>query len=365
MRFRKNILVLGSCAVLTAILAFSGCGSDRRGGHPGGPMGGFAMNVVAVPVKIQKIEEKISLVGNLQADESIEIKNQIAGVIEEIGFAEGQAVEQGQMLFVIDAGKLKASLAQAQANLSLAQTTFERLSTLIKANAISQQEFDQATADLEARKAQIDLINAQLKETQITASFAGITGDRKVSIGQFVNQGTLLTTLIKQDPMKAELHIPERFLGQLKEGQNIEVTVAAYPNETFKGQVYFIDPQVNELTRTALIKAKLPNLDGRLLRGMFANLNLIVSIRQQALVVPETALIMKSEDVFVFVVDAENKAQMREVKVGVRLVGQVEIVEGLIAGENVIVEGHQKIGPGSLVKIKTDKNDEPSKEPKF
>ena len=364
MRFKNNFFVLGYYAVLMVTFVVSGCGSDKKGGHPGGAMGGFAMNVVAVPVQTQKIEEKISLVGNLQADESIEIKNQIAGVIEEIGFSEGQTVKQGQMLFVIDAGKLKASLAQAQASLGLAQTTFARLSTLIRANAISQQEFDQATSDLEARKAQIDLINAQLKETQITASFAGITGDRKVSIGQFVSQGTLLTTLIKQDPMKAEFRIPERFLGQLKDGQGIEVTVAAYPDDIFKGEVYFIDSQVDELTRTALIKAKLPNADGRLVRGMFANLNLIVSIRQQALVVPETALIMKSEDVFVFVVDGENKAQMKKVKVGVRMVGQAEILEGLTAGENVIVEGYQKIGPGSLVKIKTNENDAPPKEQK-
>ncbi len=350
MRFKNCIFILAGCVFMTTAL---GCGAKKGAGA----MGGFATSVVAEPVKAQKIEEKISLVGNLQADESIEIKNQIAGVIEQIGFAEGQVVKQGQVLFVIDAGKLKASLAQAQANLGLAQTTFDRLSTLIKAGAISQQEFDQASSDLEARKAQVDLMKAQLKETQITASFDGVTGDRKVSIGQFVNQGTLLTTLIKQDPMKAEFHIPERFLGQLKEAQSIEVTVAAYPDEIFKGEVYFIDPQVDELNRTALVKAKIPNPDGKLVRGMFANLNLIVSIRQQALVVPETALIMKNDDVFVFAVDRENKAQMKKVKVGLRMVGKAEILEGLTAAENVIVEGYQKIGPGSLVKMTEEKSE--------
>ncbi len=352
MRFKNFYLLFVVCI---ATLSCFGCGSPKGG--PGAGKGGFPASVVAQAVKVEKIEEKISLVGNLQADESIEIKNQIAGVIAEIGFLEGELVKEGQVLFVIDADKLKASLAQAEANLGLAQTTFTRLSTLIKANAISQQEFDQASSDLEARKAQIDLIKAQLKETQITASFDGVTGDRKVSIGQFVNQGTLLTTLIKQDPMKAEFNIPERFLGQLKDGQSIEVTVAAYPDEIFKGQVYFIDPQVDELNRTALVKAKIPNPDARLVRGMFANLNLIVSIRQQALVIPESALIMKSEDVFVFAVDADNKAQMKKVKVGLRMVGKVEILDGLADGENVIIEGHQKIGPGSLVKIKEPQND--------
>lgn len=335
--------------MIVTILATAGCG-PKKGAHGG--MGGFAVSVVAEPVKEEKIEDKISLVGNLKADESIEIKNQFAGVIEEIGFDEGQAVKQGQMLLMIDASKLKASLAQAQANLGLAQTTFDRLSTLIKANAISQQEYDQAQSDLASRKAEIELINAQLKEAVISATFDGVMGERKVSLGQFVAQGTTLTYLIQQNPMKAEFRVPERFLGQLKDGQGIEVRVAAYPEENFTGEVYFIDPQVDELTRTALVKAKLPNPDGKLKRGMFANLNLIVSIREKALVISEMALIPRSEEVFVFIVDAENKAQMKPVKVGIRMVGKVEIIEGVAAGENVIVEGFQKIGPGSLVNIK-------------
>lgn len=345
MRVKNNSRPVGFFIFLFIVFFAAGCGNGKKGGH----MGGFAVTVVAEPVKAEKIEEKISLVGNLQADESVEIKNEIAGVIQEIGFGEGQAVTKGQMLFLIDAGKLRASLAQAQANLGMAQTTFDRLSTLIKSNAISQQEFDQASSDLESSKAQIDLIKAQLKETEIIATFDGVMGERKVSIGQFVGQGTTLTYLIKQNPIKAEFKVPERFLGQLKEGQGIEVSVAAYPNEKFSGEVYFIDPQVDELTRTALVKAKLPNPDGKLRRGMFANLDLIVSIREHALTVPETALIPRSDDVSVFIIDKENKAQMKKVKVGIRMVGKAEILEGLSAGDNVIVEGYQKIGPGSPV----------------
>jgi membrane fusion protein (multidrug efflux system) len=261
-------------------------------------------------------------------------------------------VERGQMLFMIDAGKLKASLAQAEANLALAKTTFDRLSSLIKVGAISQQEFDQAKSDLEAKKAEVDLIKAQLKEAVITAAFDGVMGERKVSIGQFVNQGTPLTYLIKQDPMKAEFRVPERFLGQLKDRQSIEVTVAPYPEEKFEGEVYFIAPQVNEQTRTALVKAKLSNKEGKLRSGLFANLDLIVNIRSRALVVPEIALIPRGEDVFVFVVDQESKAQMKKVEVGLRLAGRAEIVSGVSVGEKVIVEGYQKIGPGSPVKVK-------------
>ncbi len=320
------------------------------------------MSVIAEPVKEEKIEDRISLVGNLMADEAIEIKNQLAGMIEEIGFEEGQAVKKGQMLFTLDAQKMNAELAQAQANLGMAKTTFDRLSSLITDGAISQQEFDQAKSDLESRGAETDLIKARLKESVISAAFDGVMGERTVSLGQFVNAGTTLTYLVSQNPMKAEFRVPERFLGQLKERQSIEVTVAAYPEETFEGAVYFIDPQVDEQTRTALVKAKLPNPDGKLRQGMFANLNLIIAVRSRALTIPETALIPRGEEVYVFVVDNENKAQMKQVKIGLRMAGKAEIIDGLSAGENVIFEGFQKIGPGSPVQIKSNVENPPSSE---
>jgi len=336
-------------------LFLSGCG-----GQAGGQPGGFAVSVVVAAVKEETVEEKISLVGTLTANETVEIKNQAAGVIERIGFNEGQAVKSGQMLFMVDTRKLNATLARTEANLSMAQTTFGRLSSLITAGAISQQEFDQAKSDLDVKKAEVELIKAQLAETVIAASFDGVVGERKVSVGQFVDQGTTLSYLISQDPIKAELRAPERYLGQLKEGQPIQVTVAAYPDETFDGEVYFIAPQVEEQTRTALIKAKLPNPEGKLRQGMFANLDLIVNARSRALTIPEEALIPKGDEVYVFAVDAESKAQMKPVKVGIRLAGRAEILEGLSAGENVIVEGYQKVGPGSPVNMKESKLNPPT-----
>lgn len=351
--FAKRFLGFGSTAVRTFyFISFFAMLAGCDGGKPAGMPGDFAVSVVAEPVKQEKIEDKISLVGSLAADETVEIKNQVAGVIEEIGFQEGQPIKKGQMLFMIDAKKLNASVAQAEANLGLAQTTFDRLSSLIAAGAIAQQEFDQAKSDSDVKKAEADFIKAQLAETVIPAAFDGVMGERKVSIGQFVEQGTTLTYLISQDPIKAEFRIPERYLGQLKEGQAVQMTVAAYPEEIFEGNVYFIDPQVEEQNRTALIKAKLANPEGKLRQGMFANLNLIVAVRSRALTIPETALIPKGEEVYVFVVDNENKAQMKPVKVGLRMTGKAEIVDGLAAGENVIVEGYQKIGPGSPVKMK-------------
>jgi len=333
-------------AALIVVAVFSGCDQKKPAG---GMMAGMTVNVIAVEAKQQPIQEKISLVGTMAANESVEIKSEIDGMVEEINFEEGQAVKKGQLLITVDKSKLEASLAQAEANLKLAQTTGDRYKSLIETQAISKQEYDQAEANLDAMRAGADLVKAQLREATIEASFDGIMGERLVSIGQFITKGTSLTFLINQDPMKAEFRVAERYLSRLKEKQEIEIAVAAYPKEKFKGEVYFIDPQIDDLTRTALVKARVPNPDGKLRRGMFANLELIVNVRENAIVIPETALIPKGEDVSVFVIDAESKAQPTAVKIGLRTAGVVEITSGLKAGDKVITEGFQKIGPGSKV----------------
>ena len=336
----------GIAAVILTVMIASGCNSKKSGA---GMMAGMAVNVVAAEAKNQVFQEKISLVGTMAANESVEIKSEIDGTVEEINFEEGQTVKKGQLLISVDKSKLEASVAQAEANSKLAETTSKRYEGITDLRAISKQEFDQAQANSEATRAAVDLVKAELRDATITASFDGVMGERLVSLGQFITKGTSLTFLINQDPMKAEFRVPERYISRLKEKQDIEVSVADYPNEKFKGEVYFIDPQVDELTRTALVKARVPNPDGKLRRGMFANLDLIVNVREGAIVIPETALIPKGDDVSVFVIDAESKAQARPVKVGMRQAGTVEIISGLEAGEKVIVEGFQKIGPGSKV----------------
>lgn len=348
--FRSVKKFVFTLAFSVLLLSSVGCQKKDKGSSMAAQMAGMSVNVVAVEAKKQSIEDKISLVGTMAANESVEIKSEIDGVVEEIKFEEGQFVKKGQLLMSIDKTKLEASLAQAQANLKLAETTGKRYQSLIESQAISKQEFDQAEANLAATQAAADLVKAELKDATIEAPFDGVMGNRLISVGQFITKGTSLTFLINQNPMKAEFQIPEKYLSRLKEKQAIEVTVAAYPKEVFKGEVYFIDPQIDAVTRTALVKASVPNDEGKLRVGMFANLDLIVNVREDAIVVPETALIPKGEEVSVFVIDQESKAQPRPVKVGIRMADVVEITSGLKTGEQVITEGFQKIGPGSKVK---------------
>lgn len=328
-----------------AIACAAGCGK-KQDGKRGGPPPGMQVRVKAVAAEVRPVAEKISLVATISANESIEVKSEIDGTVERVNFDEGQPVAEGQLLIKLDTRKWEATVAEAEAEFNLAEANRQRAETMLKNQTISQQEYDQALATFEARRAGLDLMRQQLKDARITARFDGLAGARLVSPGQVISKSTLLTTLVDIEPVKVEFRVPERFLGQLRAGQSIAFRVPAYPGEEFRGEVYFIDPQVDLATRTVLVKARQANLDRRLRPGMFGNLDLILEIRERAILVPESAILRDGEAVSLFIIGADGTAQPVPVELGTRLPGQVEVTRGLSGGEQVIYEGTQKIGPG-------------------
>ena len=220
----------------------------------------------------------------------IELKSEIDGTIQEILFREGQQVEQGQLLIRLDETKLAADVAEFESNFKLGQANFERARQLAQEKLISQSEYDQAAATFDVRQATLNRKQRELKDTRITAPFSGVIGARNVSPGQVIARNTLLTWLVDVDPVKVELNVPERFLGQLRLGQTLDLTVAAFGTNQFHGKVYFIAPAVDANTRTTLVKAEIPNPKLELKPGMFANLELNLQVRENAIVIPETAL---------------------------------------------------------------------------
>lgn len=310
---------------------------------------------MAIPVKTaaatqQPIEETISLVSNILADEQVEIRPEMSGLIESVEFSEGQSVAKGQLLVQIDDAKLEAQLAEARANFELAKANQARSEQLIKSKTVSKQEFDQTSAALAAARAALDLVQRQAEDTKVRAPFDGITAARLVSPGQYVETATVLTTLVSLVPVKAQFQVPERFISTLREGQKVELSVVAFPGETFAGEVYFVSPRVDQTTRTVEVRARVPNVDRRLKPGMFAHLELVLSVRPDGIVIPEEALTVANGKPAVFVV-ADGIANVREVKTGLRLPGKVEITEGLKAGEEVIIAGLQKVRPGGKVAV--------------
>lgn len=316
----------------------------------GGPTVFPPTQVVAVEARVEPVTEKLSLVGTLAANEMVELKSEIEGVIQQLNFEEGQRVEKGRLLIQIDDSKLVASAAEAEADFKLSKANHDRSVQLFKDKTISQQEFDQVAAKFEQHKATLDLRRRLIRDTRLVAPFAGVMGPRNISPGQVIDKHSSLGWLVDLDPVKVEVNVPERFLAQLQAGQVIEVKIAAFPGRPFKGPVYFVGPQVDPATRTALVKARLPNPELVLKPGMFANLDISLQVRDKAVVIPESAIMSNADRTSVFVIDAESNAQVRPVVVGVRLAGVVEITSGLQGGERVVSEGLQKVRPGSKVK---------------
>jgi membrane fusion protein, multidrug efflux system len=337
--------------VSAALIAALGVGCKPKSTSGGSAGGVMAMRVVALEVRRGPVVESVSLVGELAANEAVEVKSETDGVVQEVLFQEGQEIPAGHLLLRLDDTKLAAELADSEARLRLSQSTYDRAQQLLADRLISRQEYDQAVSTFEASRASIDLRKRQLKDARIYAPFKGRTGARQVSPGQVITRNTTITWLVDLDPMKVEVNVPERFLSQTQVGQRIAFSVTAYPGRTFEGEIFFISPQLDRETRTALLKTRIPNPDGLLKAGMVARLELRLKSTEDALLVPEVALISNGNQYFVFVVDHEQKAELRPVTVGQRVPRWAQITTGLQGGERIVVEGHQKIGPGMPVQL--------------
>lgn len=339
---------------LLCLIALSAGSCKRPAAGGASPPGGRPpTQVVACPVTRQAVSESLPLIGTLAANEQVELKSETDGRVESINFAEGEQVEAGRLLVQLDATKLAASLAEAKANLALSQGNFDRAKQLLDGRLISHQEFEQAAAAYSANEASVQLRERQMQDTRIHALFDGVMGARLVSPGQVITRNTTLTWLVDPDPIKVEVNVPERFLSQLDLGQELDLKVAAWPEREFTGRIYFVSPYVDPDTRTVLVKATIPNPDFKLKPGMFAGLELKLRVRADAIVIPETAIsrVLDGGRAVIMLVGADHKVEVREVGVGLRLEGRIEITEGLTDGERVIVEGLQKIGPGMTVKL--------------
>ncbi len=346
---RSSRLAAGFWALILAsgIAGGTGCHKKAAVAAAGPPV----VQVVAVPAKRQAVSETLALPATVAANEMVDLKPEADGIVQQINFTEGERVPQGKVLVQLDESKLAAAVMEAEANLKLSQANFERAKQLYEQKLISQQDFEQTAATFSVNQADVELKRRLLRDARVTAPFGGMVGARQVSPGQVVSRTTTLTSLVDLDVVKVEVKVPEKYLRQLRLEQPLEFTVAAFPDERFRGEVYFISPQIDEGTRTALVKARIPNPDAKLRGGMFASLDLTLQLRDSAIVIPEPALMSNGDAFSVFVIDANNTAQLRPVQVGYRLAGKAEIVKGLEAGERVVVEGVQKLRPGGAVKL--------------
>jgi membrane fusion protein (multidrug efflux system) len=309
-----------------------------------------AVAVEAAKVIAAPLSEQVTAIGTLLSDEAVTVSSEIPGRLKEIHFKEGEPVEKGAPLFTLDDSVYRAQLADAEAKLKLAEQTHQRTTQLFKNKYATAQSADEATSNLAVSTATVELARVQLEKTRIAAPFSGIVGLRHVSVGEYITSGQALVNLEAIDPVKADFRVPERFLPAIRVGQAIRIKVDAYPDETFEGKVYAIDPRLDVAGRSLLVRALLPNKDQRLRPGLFARVTVLLQLKEDALSVPEQAIVPQGDSQYVFRI-INGKAALTKVVIGTRREGRVEIVDGLSAGDEVVTAGQLKIRDGSAVSI--------------
>jgi membrane fusion protein (multidrug efflux system) len=326
-------------------------GAEGEQGHgAAAQQGPAAVAVEVAEVEVGQVVDAMTVTGNLRSDESADISAEIEGRVEGVHFTEGQTVEQGDLLFTLDDAVYRAELATAEANLELSQRNSERAVELLERNAGTVRARDEAQAQLAIDRADVDLARARLEKTRIAAPFAGVVGLREVSVGGYVEPGQDLVNLEDIDPIKVDFPVPERALSAVEVGQPIEVTVTAWPDRTFEGEVYAIDPRIDPQGRSIAIRATIDNKEGLLRPGLFAAVRLITARRDQALLVPEQAIFAQQGKPYVYKV-VDGVARLTEVTLGARRVGQAEITSGLAAGDVVVTAGQLKLQDGAAVRV--------------
>ena len=301
-------------------------------------------------VKTAKLAQGITAVGSLRSDESVVIRPEIAGRIAQILFQEGKPVRKGATLVRFDDSVQQAELEQATANLNLSKSKFDRAIDLQKKGFISSQAKDEADNNFKVAQASHDLAFAKLTKLEIKAPFSGTVGLRSVSVGDYIRDGQDIANLEALDPLKVDFRVPEIFLKQVASGQALQVNLDAFPNQAFEGKVLAINPLLDANGRSIVIRAVVKNADARLRPGMFARVRLLTSNVQDAMTIPEQALLPQGEEFYVFRV-VDGRAARIKVEIGQRREGVVEILRGVGKDDVIVTAGQLKIRDGAAVKI--------------
>lgn len=302
------------------------------------------------PARASQVTTDIRAIGSLQSDESVKVASDVSGRIEEIAFREGEHVKQGDVLVVLDAALVKASLEETEARLELAKANYDRAQRLQKSGSGTERALDEARAELNTANALLDSQRVQIAKHTITAPFDGVVGLRSVSVGAYIPVGTELVNLEKIDLLKVDFKVPEIYLRSVAVGQEVQISVDAIPNETFTGEVYAIDPLIDVNGRALSVRARLPNSDLMLRPGLFVRVLLKGQDARTAIFVPESAIVPRGQERLVWVVE-DGKAIEKKVTLGQRLAGEVEITDGIVADASVVTAGQARLRPNVPVEV--------------
>jgi membrane fusion protein (multidrug efflux system) len=335
-------------------LAVDGAAGNRAAGQgPAAPAGPVAVEVGRV--EVMRLEDDTQAVGTLRSRQGVMLRPEVSGRIARLGFNDGQRVRRSQLLVQLDDSLQRAQLQQAQAQASIARTNLQRNQDLLAQNFISKSAVDQSQSNLEVAEAQVALAKAQLARMQIVAPFDGVVGLRVVNVGDYVKDGADLVNIEDLSSVWVDFRLPERFIARLKPGQSVQVTLDALPGRQYVGRIDALDSQLDANGRSVLVRAKLANAGDELRAGMYARSRVVFSVREGALVVPEEALVPLGDKQYLFKVVGEGDkkvARRIEARIGQRVPGKVELLEGVKAGDLVVLAGQARLGQGDGVAVR-------------
>lgn len=351
-----TLIIVGVGALVYYRISENSAKKNEQGG--GGKDGKKPpMSVNGVVVAPQEFSNTLSLSGSIEANEQVEIRSEVSGIAEKIFFTEGAKVSRGQVLVKINDVELRAQAGAAQTRQNLAAENERRARLLLQKEAISQEEYDIASADFKTAQAQTQLINAQIAKTSIRAPFSGTIGLRNISPGTYVTSATLIASLVNSSQIKITFSIPEKYASQMKLSSKISFTVAG-TTQNFEAKIYAIEPAVDVATRTLRVRALAQNSDGKLLPGTFANVALPLEKVDGAFIIPTEAIVPIQGGKKVFI--AKNgQAEEVMVQTGTRTDKDIVVLSGLKAGDTVLTTGVLTLKKETPVKVSVTKNAKP------
>ncbi len=358
---KRTILYILLAVILGALIVnriVKNSNSAQKGpsAGPGGPgKGGMQpMKVSGVVLKPTSFANELSVSGTIEANEQVDIRSEVPGLITGIFFQEGSNVSKGQLLLRINDQELQAQLSQALTKQKLTSEAEYRAGMLLKKEAISREEYDIALADLRTAQAQTEVIRAQLAKASVKAPFSGRIGLRAVSTGDYLTPTTVVARLVNVNPVKLTFSVPEKYSGQIRQNTEFTFTLAG-SRKNYRGRIYAIEPGIETATRTLQVRAKADNPNNELLPGAFAKINLPLSSIEDAILVPTQAIVPVQNGKKVFVASL-GKAKEVMVETSARTEKDVLVTSGLKAGDTVLTTGVMSLKEGSPVKVETGKN---------
>jgi membrane fusion protein (multidrug efflux system) len=335
--------------------ASSGAGAGAGPGSPAGPARPTAIEVAKV--ETQTLVDETQAVGSLRSRQGVMLRPEVGGRVKQIFFDDGQRVRKGQVMVQFEDQLQQAQLSQAKAELSIAQANHKRNQELVAQNFISKRSLDESGAALEVNRAKLALADATLQRLKVLAPFDGITGLKQINVGDYLKDGADMVNVEDLDAVLLDFRLPERVQAKIRAGQKAQLPVDALPGRPFMAVVQAVDPLIEANGRSVGVRGCIDNRQQQLRPGMFARVNAVFGSRENAMVIPEEAIIPQGGRTFVVKVVAGEKpdslvSERVAVKTGLRLPGKVEILEGLAAGDTVVTAGHQRLQKdGTMVRV--------------